>query len=218
MNTMSPASPLPPLNPFQGFVLAWSRYAEFQGRSSRVEFWSFQIISFFIMIFLSAFFVFPGVIFQLVALIPSFSVWVRRLHDVGRSGWWIFWGLGAPIIAFVLVAVVRVLMLAVRVMAGVSNVSSAISDADAVDILDAISGAAPNAANLVGDATIFTILATVLPLAMSSIFIITIAMCFVEGDPETNKYGPNPKLNPTAPNNPIQTFSPDEQSAYYPSK
>lgn len=43
-------------------------------------------------------------------------------------------------------------------------------------------------------------------------------MLFVDGVPGTNKYGLNPKRNPANPNHPIQTFSPEEYSAYYLSK
>jgi uncharacterized membrane protein YhaH (DUF805 family) len=29
-----------------------------------------------------------GGLFSLAIFLPSLAVWVRRLHDVGRSGWW----------------------------------------------------------------------------------------------------------------------------------
>lgn len=32
-------------------------------------------------------------IFYLIMLVPSLSVSVRRLHDIGKSGWWLFIGL-----------------------------------------------------------------------------------------------------------------------------
>ena len=29
-------------------------------------------------------------LFALATLVPALTAWVRRLHDVGRSGWWIW--------------------------------------------------------------------------------------------------------------------------------
>jgi uncharacterized membrane protein YhaH (DUF805 family) len=72
---------------------------KYSGRASRSEYWNFQISSFLIRIipiFLffdySLFFVATAVnILVNIALIPaSLSSFVRRLHDVDRSGWWIF--------------------------------------------------------------------------------------------------------------------------------
>jgi len=33
--------------------------------------------------------VYLGVIYSLAVLIPSIAVGVRRLHDIGRTGWWL---------------------------------------------------------------------------------------------------------------------------------
>jgi len=165
MSTMPLASPL---SPFQGFALGWTRFAEFRGRSSRVEFWSFHIINFFIGFFVSLISLgILGVIFQVIIFVPSISIWVRRVHDIGRSGWWIFWAVASfaaiPLMAY------------------------------GEDII-------PEAINLFGQPAKPLTLAVVLIIVMNFIPFI---MCFVDGDPETNKYGPNPKLNPTNPNNPV---------------
>lgn len=168
MNTTSPARLLPPLSPFQGFALGWSRYAEFRGRSSRMEFWSFQIINFFIGLLLSFFFVFPGVIYSFLTLIPTLSVWTRRVHDIGHSGWWIFWAFGSVGVAFV------VLGLTPEVI--------------------------PESINLFGASVEAMTLAVWFVVVMN---LIPFLMGFVDSSPKANKYGPNPKLNPTDPNNPI---------------
>lgn len=170
MNETNPTSSPPPLDPLQGFALGWIRYAEFQGRSSRMEFWSFHISAFFIGILLSFIFVIPGVIFFLAALIPSILVWIRRLHDIGRSGWWVSWAFASAFLV------------------------------------------------LLGERCEFATLTPLVSLISTVMLIIPYIMCFADGDPETNQYGPNPKLNPTNPNHPIQTFSPEEYSAYYLSK
>lgn len=113
MNAMNPESPPGLLGPFRGFSHGWSRYAEFRGRSSRMEFWSFYIVNLFIESLLYAIFLMtqgmtdslmmliPLVIHQLVVFIPSISVWVRRLHDIGTSGWWVFWAIISWVIGII---------------------------------------------------------------------------------------------------------------------
>ena len=57
----------------------FNKYATFSGRASRSEFWWFQL-AFFLSIF--------TIIGGLILLLPNMAVTVRRLHDVGKSGWW----------------------------------------------------------------------------------------------------------------------------------
>jgi uncharacterized membrane protein YhaH (DUF805 family) len=49
-----------------------------------------------------------GTIYLLAVLLPSIAVAVRRLHDTGRSGWWIFIGL-IPLIGVIVMLVFLVL-------------------------------------------------------------------------------------------------------------
>ena len=86
-----------------GYMSAMRRYATFSGRSPRKEYWMFLGIYVVVSIIaalldglaidfmprtLSEIGIF-GSIVSLVHLVPSFSVTFRRLHDTGRSGWWI---------------------------------------------------------------------------------------------------------------------------------
>ena len=76
-------------------TLMTQKYASFSGRARRTEYWMFFLVYFVIAL------VIGGVegllsiggyltgIFALVHLLPSLGVTVRRLHDTGRSGWWI---------------------------------------------------------------------------------------------------------------------------------
>lgn len=77
------------------------KYAVFEGRSRRKEYWIF--IFFNIIIFILNFYIsyttcliFPSYTFtvfifcNLAILISSIAVGVRRLHDIGYSGWWLF--------------------------------------------------------------------------------------------------------------------------------
>ena len=68
------------------------RYFDFEGRSSRAEFWHWQL--FRVLLFLSLTFLeslsFLGLnfIFNILLLMPEISVSIRRLHDTNRSGLW----------------------------------------------------------------------------------------------------------------------------------
>jgi len=82
------------------------RYAKFDGRASRSEFWYFALFFFigsFIFGMIDALIVNPmlgatpaqmgqgGIlqfIFALALMVPSIALAVRRLHDIGKSGWW----------------------------------------------------------------------------------------------------------------------------------
>ncbi|MEI7619808.1 MAG: DUF805 domain-containing protein [Actinomycetota bacterium] len=67
---------------------AFNNYANFKGRSARPEYWYFFLFSFLIRLALSGS-VPSAAIATLGLAIPSISVGVRRMHDVGRSGWWL---------------------------------------------------------------------------------------------------------------------------------
>ncbi len=72
------------------------KYAVFTGRARRTEYWMFTLINFIISVVLSVVDTaagMPGVLsglYALAVLIPSLAVFVRRLHDTGRSGFWFF--------------------------------------------------------------------------------------------------------------------------------
>ena len=82
------------------YVEAWKRYTDFKGRSSRVAYWYPFVLTIIISFVLGGIseLVFgtasdePGpleVIYQLAWLCPGIALGVRRLHDIGRSGWWL---------------------------------------------------------------------------------------------------------------------------------
>lgn len=101
-------------------LMPLKRYADFSGRSRRMEFWMWVLFQFLLgMAFMVLMMVLGGaammsgdpgqmmaaggavliiyILYLLMALaflIPNLAVTVRRLHDTNRSGWWImlFWG------------------------------------------------------------------------------------------------------------------------------
>ena len=70
------------------------KYAQFNGRARRSEFWYFALFNFLIAAGLGIIDVFAETmvlngLYSLAVLIPSLAVGVRRLHDTGKSGLWI---------------------------------------------------------------------------------------------------------------------------------
>ena len=77
------------------FLIALKKYAVFQGRASRSEYWFFMLFYTIIMgLLLAAAIAFKGIwgfvfLAALVLLyLPHLGVTIRRLHDVNKSGWW----------------------------------------------------------------------------------------------------------------------------------
>jgi uncharacterized membrane protein YhaH (DUF805 family) len=98
-------------------IMPFRRYADFSGRSRRMEYWSFALLNFIVMTVLmlvlfgiggatstmsglesaspfALFGVFASgfgliiLIYWLAVIVPSIAVTVRRLHDRDMSGWW----------------------------------------------------------------------------------------------------------------------------------
>jgi uncharacterized membrane protein YhaH (DUF805 family) len=70
------------------------QYAVFQGRARRKEYWMFTLFSVLATIVCSIIDGILGImllmpLYSLAVLLPSIGVAIRRLHDTGRSGWWI---------------------------------------------------------------------------------------------------------------------------------
>lgn len=78
------------------------KYVDFSGRARRTEYWMFILFN---MIFGVVALVLDSLLgsaskgsvyglfyslFSLAILLPTWAVTVRRLHDIGKSGWWIF--------------------------------------------------------------------------------------------------------------------------------
>lgn len=76
------------------YIKVLQNYVNFNGRARRAEYWYFALASGIISAILNgvgAAMEFPLLsgIYSLVVLLPSIAVGVRRMHDVGKSGWFI---------------------------------------------------------------------------------------------------------------------------------
>ncbi len=102
------------------YIEVLKKYAVFQGRARRKEYWYFVLFSTIIsviLIFIDGFIgtldVEAGIgllsgVYGLAVLIPSIAVAVRRLHDTDRSGWWILIAL-IPILGTIVLIVFFIL-------------------------------------------------------------------------------------------------------------
>lgn len=160
------------------------RYADFSGRSRRMEFWMWKLflllvgIGFFVLMMIvgggaAAMGAMMGdteavrgvgagmlavmalyALVSLAFLIPDIAVTVRRLHDTDRSGWWIL----APLLPYA-VGVIAILA------GGVGR--------------DAVSTGAT--------------VGTIAMLAAAVLGLILLVFMFLEGTRGSNRYGPDPK-------------------------
>lgn len=82
------------------YLTVLKRSFDFNGRSHRAEYWYFVLFSViisFVLGFIDGAMGTPGQVgigllgaaYSIAIIIPSIAVGVRRLHDTGRSGWWL---------------------------------------------------------------------------------------------------------------------------------
>lgn len=78
------------------YVQVLKKYAVFDGRARRKELWMFVLVNFIVGMVLWALFALTGwfgtvisYLYSLAVLVPSLAVGARRLHDTGRTGWWL---------------------------------------------------------------------------------------------------------------------------------
>ena len=82
------------------YSICLSKFADFSGRARRREYWTFALVNCLIAMLLRILGLAFGedspasnimvTIFYLIMLVPNLSVSVRRLHDIGKSGWHMF--------------------------------------------------------------------------------------------------------------------------------
>jgi uncharacterized membrane protein YhaH (DUF805 family) len=82
-------------------------YADFNGRARRQEYWMytlFNCIALVVLVMLTKISSIFGILYGVYALgtlLPSLGVSVRRLHDIGKSGWFLLLSL-IPFVSFYL--------------------------------------------------------------------------------------------------------------------
>jgi len=66
----------------------FTKYADFNGRASRSEYWWFFLFVILASVATSLFSSILSGLISLATLLPSIAAATRRLHDTNRSGWW----------------------------------------------------------------------------------------------------------------------------------
>lgn len=164
-------------------LMPLKRYADFSGRSRRMEFWMWQLFKFAVVFGVMILMMILGgaammgaangdpgammaaggvvmilylllLLFGLAIIIPDIAVSVRRLHDTDRSGWWIL----APVAPYILVFIAAALAVSSPDMAGVAGIIGFVA-----------------------------LLATI------GLAIMLIVFYFMEGTKGPNRFGPDPK-------------------------
>ena len=91
-------------------VACLDKYAVFEGRATRSEYWSFALINGVISSVLSmlgkngGFFSILATLFSLAVLVPGLAVLWRRMHDIGKKGTWYLIGL-IPVVGWIILIV-----------------------------------------------------------------------------------------------------------------
>jgi uncharacterized membrane protein YhaH (DUF805 family) len=72
----------------QAITTCFRKYADFTGRASRPEYWWFALFSVLVSLVVSGLLGdWMGMLVNLGLLLPSLAAGTRRLHDMGKSGW-----------------------------------------------------------------------------------------------------------------------------------
>lgn len=84
------------------YLAVLRKYADFSGRARRKEYWMFALFNAIFAIVLALLDELLGTVskdigvgifgglYSLAVILPGLALSVRRLHDVGKSGWWLF--------------------------------------------------------------------------------------------------------------------------------
>ena len=148
-------------------------YARFRGRASRSEYWWFFLFTLLAQSVASSIDEDFGNLVGIAVFLPGLAVHVRRIHDTGRSVWWVgaFYGSIAAVITAVVVLIV---------------------DA-AIDFSDLPDGRVNNddffGDNVAGGSVAFVALASIAALAL---MIINIVFLCQRSNESENRFGPPP--------------------------
>ncbi len=80
------------------YVEVIKKYGDFKGRSRRKEYWIFLLVNVIIGFLIGFVFTLIGMpdvanivalVYALLIAVPSIALTFRRLHDTGRSAWWL---------------------------------------------------------------------------------------------------------------------------------
>jgi uncharacterized membrane protein YhaH (DUF805 family) len=93
----------------QAISSGFSNYVNFSGRACRSEYWYWILFIIIADIVAGIIDYAIGIqvvtsLFGLATLLPNLAVAIRRLHDLDRTGWWIFIGL-IPLVGWIILII-----------------------------------------------------------------------------------------------------------------
>ena len=173
------ASPM--MVPVEAVKTCFRKFFDFKGRARRSEYWWFVL---FVMIVSSVFnyggllvpfLSFVGLFCSLLLIIPQFAVMTRRLHDTGRSGWW-------------------VLLLAICYLAALVSMAIMIAPygSELLETTDGMVQAQMMADAFQSNPGVATVMSGCV-LLVFLLMIITFIFTLLDSKWSENKYGPSPK-------------------------
>lgn len=97
------------------YIDAFRNYATFKGRASRKQYWMFVLLNFIISIAIGLVesaigfgdMTFLSFLYSIAVIVPNLSIASRRLHDTGRSAWWILLAL-IPLVGAIVLTVLLI--------------------------------------------------------------------------------------------------------------
>ena len=203
------------------------KYAGFSGRATRPEYWWWVLavtVASFVLSFIDGFIGFlvspagPSFtsgflqpLYVLAILLPSTAVTVRRLHDIGKTGWWLLLWYGIMAFGWVTFAIAIVIVL--LAILGVANGHLSLGEIIDLSLIPITPRERPLSPGgnigfgvtpgffLIG---LFTLLAgiSVAFAATIGVFIWSVLWLARQGYSGPNRYGPDPR-NP--PHHPVPT-------------
>ena len=85
------------------YLAVIKKYAVFEGRSRRSEYWYFALVNVIISVIYNIIISIVGnsasivlgitfiyAVYSLALIVPGIAVSIRRMHDIGKKGWWLF--------------------------------------------------------------------------------------------------------------------------------
>ena len=175
------------------YLLAFKKYAVISGRSHRQEFWMFVLFNLLFSFGARLLDALLGTnysdakptdggylstLYSLVLFVPGITITIRRLHDIGKSGWLYFWTSFAAIVAVIAYIVYLVMTL-------IGNGSGDLESLKAGDIDPSVL--------LTGNFIMYTVLLGIFILSLGTWIIVLLAK---RGDTGDNKYGPDALVTP----------------------
>ncbi len=80
------------MNVMDTYLQELKAYNNFGERTGKVDFWNFTLLNFVFGLVICALSHMLFFVFVLIIFLPALAIGIRRLHDIGKSGFNLLWG------------------------------------------------------------------------------------------------------------------------------